>query len=68
MVAIDEADGRAAGELLGRRLSGHRHAVDALLAAVALAQRRPVILLTSDPRDLGRLTVGRADLESTGSP
>jgi len=57
VIAIDEASGRAAGELLGRLgLSGHRHALDALIAVVALAQRRPVLLLTSDPRDLGRLT------------
>ena len=57
VISIDEAAGRAAGELLGRLgLSGHRHALDALLAVVALAQRRPVVVLTSDPRDLGRLT------------
>ena len=57
VIAIDAAAGRAAGELLGRLgLSGHRHALDALVAVVALAQRRPVLLLTSDPRDLGKLT------------
>ena len=49
--------GRRAGELLGATgLSGHRCTVDALIAAVALAQPRPVILLTSDPDDLSRLT------------
>ena len=49
--------GRAAGELLGRTgLSDHRCALDALLAVVALDQPRPVVLLTSDPRDLARLT------------
>jgi predicted nucleic acid-binding protein len=49
--------GRKAGELLGATgLSGHRCALDALLAAVALAQERPVILATSDPRDLAKLT------------
>jgi predicted nucleic acid-binding protein len=49
--------GRAAGELLGRTgLSGHRCALDALLAVVALAQPRPVVLLTSDSSDLRRLT------------
>lgn len=57
VVPIDKEHGRAAGELLGRTgLSGHRCALDALLAAVALAQPRPVVLLTSDPRDLGKLT------------
>jgi predicted nucleic acid-binding protein len=57
VVPIDERLGRAAGELLGRAgLSGHRHALDALLAVVAMNQPRPVVLLTSDPGDLGRLT------------
>ncbi len=57
VIPIDEQQGRAAGELLGRTgLSGHRYALDALLAVVALDQPRPVVVLTSDPRDLGRLT------------
>lgn len=57
VVPIREQEGRAAGELLGRTgLSGHRCALDALVAVVALAQPRPVVLLTSDPADLARLT------------
>jgi predicted nucleic acid-binding protein len=57
VLPIDEQQGRAAGELLRRcGLSGHRCALDALLAVVALEQPRPVVLLTSDPRNLGRLT------------
>ena len=57
VIPIDTQQGRAAGELLGRTgLSGHRCALDALLAVVALEQPRPVVLLTSDPRDLARLT------------
>jgi len=57
VVPLDKEFGRAAGELLGRTgLSGHRCALDALLAVVALAQPRPVVLLTSDPRDLEKLT------------
>jgi len=57
VVSIDTEHGRAAGELLGKTgLSGNRCALDALLAVVALAQARPVVLLTSDPRDLGKLT------------
>lgn len=66
VVDIDKSLGRKAGELLGATgLSGHRCTVDALLAAVALAQRRPVILLTSDPDDMTRLTEepGRRKLE-----
>lgn len=57
VVPIDKEQGRAAGELLGRTgLSGHRCALDALLAVVALAQPRPVVLLTSDTDDLRLLT------------
>lgn len=57
VVPIGAEQGRAAGELLGRTgLSGHRCALDALLAVVALAQPRPVIVLTSDTDDMRRLT------------
>jgi predicted nucleic acid-binding protein len=57
VVPIDKALGRAAGELLGRAgMAGHRCTIDALLAAVALGQARPVVLLTSDPDDMARLT------------
>jgi predicted nucleic acid-binding protein len=57
VIPIESQQGRAAGELLGRTgLSGHRCALDALLAVIALDQPRPVVLLTSDPGDLARLT------------
>ncbi len=57
VVPVGKDHGRAAGELLGRTgLAGHRCAIDALLAAVALCQQRPVVLLTSDPAGLARLT------------
>jgi hypothetical protein len=57
VIQVDKEYGRAAGELLGRTgLSGHRCALDAILAVVAMAQPRPVVLLTSDPRDLIKLT------------
>jgi predicted nucleic acid-binding protein len=57
VIPVDQTHGRAAGELLGRTgLPGHRCALDAILAVVALAQPRPVVLLTSDPGDLARLT------------
>jgi predicted nucleic acid-binding protein len=47
---------RSAGELLGATgMSGHRSAVDAVVAVTALQQARPVVLLTSDPDDLNRL-------------
>lgn len=57
VVPIDASHGRTAGELLGRTgLSGHKCALDALVAAVALGRVRPAVLLTSDPTDLLRLT------------
>jgi predicted nucleic acid-binding protein len=57
VVPVGPRQGRAAGELLGQTgLSGHRCALDALLAVVALAQPRPVVLLTSDAEDMRRLT------------
>ena len=56
VVPVDKALGRAAGALLGRTgLSGHRCTIDALLAAVALGQPRPVVLLTSDLDDMAQL-------------
>ena len=55
--------GRRAGELLGATgLDGHRCAIDAVVAATALDQLRPVALLTSDPDDLTAL------LEENGVP
>jgi len=57
VLPVDAEQARAAGELLGRTgLSGHRCALDALVATVALQQQRPVVLLTSDPDDMARLT------------
>lgn len=47
---------RRAGELLGATgLSGHRCAIDAVVAATALTMERPAVLLTSDLDDLSRL-------------
>jgi len=47
---------RRAGELLGETgLSGHRCAIDAVVAATALGLERPIVLLTSDPDDMNKL-------------
>ncbi len=47
---------RRAGELLGTTaLSGHRCAIDAIVAATALDLERPVVVLSSDPDDMNRL-------------
>ena len=62
VVPVDRAAGHRAGELLGSAglpgpgMPGHRGVADSLLAVVALAQERPVVLLTSDPDDMARLT------------
>ncbi|MFC7329670.1 type II toxin-antitoxin system VapC family toxin [Marinactinospora rubrisoli] len=48
--------GRLSGDLLGRTgLTGHRCAIDAVVAATALQQARPVLVLTSDPDDMNML-------------
>jgi predicted nucleic acid-binding protein len=53
---VTEDVARTASKLLAaHRLHGHRHAVDAMVAATALAAPAPAILLTSDPEDLARL-------------
>ena len=56
VVPVSRELARQAGELLGATgLSGHRCAIDAVIAATALALERPVVLLTSDADDLKRL-------------
>lgn len=54
--SVDQELATLAGELLrANRLHGHRHAIDAVLAATALRQEAPVIIYTSDPEDLAKL-------------
>lgn len=56
VVPVAPAIARRAGELLGATgLSGHRCAIDAVVAVTALGMERPVMLLTSDTDDLSRL-------------
>lgn len=56
VVPVSAEIARRAGELLGKTgLSGHRCAIDAVVAATALEMERPVVLLTSDPDDLTKL-------------
>jgi predicted nucleic acid-binding protein len=56
VVPVTAVIARQAGELLGTTgLSGHRCAIDAVVAATALDLERPVVLLTSDPDDMNRL-------------
>jgi predicted nucleic acid-binding protein len=56
VVPVTAAIARRAGELLGATgLSGHRCAIDAIVAATTLDLERPVVLLSSDPDDMNRL-------------
>jgi predicted nucleic acid-binding protein len=51
-----EAIARHASKLLAAAgLHGHKYALDAIVAATALASRAPVTILTSDPEDLHML-------------
>ncbi|MGW4706072.1 PIN domain-containing protein [Streptomyces sp. NPDC004285] len=51
---------RAADLLAGAGLHGHKYAIDAMVAATALAAPGPVTVLTSDPEDLMTLCAGGA--------
>jgi predicted nucleic acid-binding protein len=56
VVPVSAQIARRAGELLGATgLSGHRCAIDAVVAAAALEMERPIVLLSSDPDDMNRL-------------
>lgn len=58
---ITEPIARHAATLLADAgLHGHKYAIDAMLAATALAAPGPVTILTSDPEDLTTLCGGRA--------
>ncbi|MCX5342488.1 PIN domain-containing protein [Streptomyces atratus] len=53
---VTEQAAKAAAELLtGAGLHGHKYAIDATVAEVALRQPRPVALLTSDTDDMIKL-------------
>jgi predicted nucleic acid-binding protein len=56
VLPVTEQVARAASRLLASaRLHGHRHAIDAVVAATALTASAPRIVLTSDPDNLGKL-------------
>jgi predicted nucleic acid-binding protein len=53
---VSEEVAREASRLLGKhRMHGHQHAIDAMVAATALAASAPRIMLTSDLDDMARL-------------
>lgn len=55
---LTPALGRQAGVLLGTSGLQNSCAVDAMVAATALVQQRPVVILTSDVKDLSALVEG----------
>lgn len=60
---LTEAAAKAAAELLkAAGLHGHKFAIDATVAEVALRQPGPVTMLTSDVDDMTRLCGGRVRL------
>ena len=58
VVPVAQADAEEAGKLLGSVAARNDATVDANIAVAALAQPRPVVLLTSDPKDMSALTSG----------
>lgn len=56
IVHIGDEEAKAASALLiNAGLHGHKYAIDATVAEMALRQRRPVVLLTSDIDDMKKL-------------
>lgn len=53
---VTERSAHSASSLLvAAGVHGHAHAIDAVVAELASRQTRPVVVLTSDPRDLAHL-------------
>ncbi|MGP3918962.1 DNA-binding protein [Nonomuraea sp. 10N515B] len=60
---VSEAAAKVAAELLkAAGLHGHKYAIDATVAEVALRQPGPVVMLTSDVDDMARLCGDRVRL------
>jgi hypothetical protein len=56
IVPIGDEEAKAASTLLiNAGLHGHKYAIDAAVAEMALRQRRPVVMLTSDIDDMTKL-------------
>jgi hypothetical protein len=56
IVHIGDEEAKAASAMLvNAGLHGHKYAIDAAVAEMALRQRRPVVLLTSDIDDMTKL-------------
>ncbi|GAA0359520.1 hypothetical protein NE235_17100 [Actinoallomurus spadix] len=62
---VGEEEAKAASTMLiGAGLHGHKYAIDAAVAEMAVRQRRPVVLLTSDIDDMTKLCGDRVRLVS----
>ncbi|MGV9658170.1 DNA-binding protein [Streptomyces koyangensis] len=60
---VGDEEAKAASALLMRTgLHGHKYAIDAAVAELAMRQQRPVTLLTSDLDVMGKLCEGRVRL------
>jgi predicted nucleic acid-binding protein len=65
IVPVGDEEAKAASALLiNAGLHGHKYAIDAAVAEMALRQRRPVVLLTSDIDDMTKLCGDRVRLVS----
>ncbi|MEH0419970.1 DNA-binding protein [Streptomyces sp. B21-083] len=63
IVHIGDEEAKAASVMLvNAGLHGHKYAIDAAVAEMALRQRRPVVMLTSDIDDMTKLCGDRVRL------
>ncbi|QFQ97627.1 DNA-binding protein [Streptomyces phaeolivaceus] len=63
IVPVGDEDAKAASAMLiGAGLHGHKYAIDAAVAEMALRQHRPVVMLTSDIDDMAKLCGDRVRL------
>ncbi|MDR8408120.1 DNA-binding protein [Nonomuraea sp. 3-1Str] len=63
IVHVGEEEARAASTMLvAAGLHGHKYAIDAVVAEMAVRQQRPVVMLTSDIDDMARFCGDRVRL------
>lgn len=63
IVSVGDEDAKAASTMLiSAGLHGHKYAIDAAVAEMALRQHRPVVMLTSDIDDMTKLCGERVRL------
>jgi predicted nucleic acid-binding protein len=63
IVPVGDDEAKAAADILiSAGLHGHKYAIDAAVAEMALRQQRPVVMLTSDMDDMAKLCGDRVRL------